>query len=43
MFIKNSLYNVNFKRSAMAPFIMGSHFDKMERFHIFAYRKQLTI
>lgn len=43
MFIKNSLYNVNFKRFAMASFIVGSHFDKMERFHIFAYRKQLTI
>ena len=39
MFIKNSQYDVNFKRSAMAPFIRGSHFDKMERFHIFAYRK----
>ncbi len=43
MFIKNCLYDVNFKRSAIALFIMGSHFDKMERFHIFAYRKQLTI
>ena len=43
MFIENSLHNVYFKRSAIASFIMESHFDKMERFHIFAYRKQLTI